>query len=90
MEMKTYTADFIRFFYYISMISSENAKNLELTSGNVMNVLKNPCLELSEWGRKIDSQGLRYTLNHLYDCYQKPLSILENRRNLSQRSLCLL
>ncbi|MDN3233159.1 MULTISPECIES: glycoside hydrolase family 1 protein [Priestia] len=76
--LKTYTADFIGFSYYMSMISSENAKNLELTSGNVMNVLKNPYLESSEWGWQIDPQGLRYTLNHLYDRYQKPLFILEN------------
>ena len=34
----------------MSMISSADATNLEITSGNVMNVLKNPYLEGSEWG----------------------------------------
>lgn len=76
--IKTYPADFIGFSYYMSMISSARADEMELTSGNVMNVLKNPTLESSDWGWQIDPIGLRYTLNHLYDRYGKPLFILEN------------
>jgi len=76
--LKTYTADFIGFSYYMSMVSSANAENLELTAANVTNVLKNPHLEASDWGWQIDPKGLRYTLNHLYDRYEKPLFILEN------------
>ena len=30
------------------------------------------------WGWQIDPLGLRITLNYLYDCYQKPLFIVEN------------
>lgn len=76
--IKEHTADFVGFSYYMSMISSARADEMELTSGNVMNVLKNPTLESSDWGWQIDPIGLRYTLNHLYDRYGKPLFILEN------------
>lgn len=76
--IKENTADFIGFSYYMSMISSADATNLEITSGNVMNVLKNPYLEGSEWGWQIDPVGLRYTLNTVYDRYEKPMFILEN------------
>lgn len=40
--------------------------------------LKNPYLEASEWGWQIDSLGLRYLLNTVYDRYQIPIMILEN------------
>lgn len=76
--LQQYPADFIGFSYYMSMVSSANAENMELTSGNVTNVLKNPNLPSNEWGWQIDPVGLRYTLNHLYDRYNKPLFILEN------------
>ena len=62
----------------MSMISSADESNLEITSGNVMNVFKNPYLESSEWGWQIDPVGLRYTLNTVYDRYEKPIFILEN------------
>ncbi|TLG75496.1 family 1 glycosylhydrolase [Culicoidibacter larvae] len=73
-----HTADYVGMSYYMSMIASSDAENLELTSGNVTNVLKNPYLEGSEWGWQIDPVGLRYTLNHVFDRYQKPIFILEN------------
>ncbi|EGL48012.1 glycosyl hydrolase, family 1 [Streptococcus anginosus SK52 = DSM 20563] len=40
---------------------------------------KNPYLEASDWGWQIDPVGLRITLNKLYDRYQVPLFIVENR-----------
>jgi len=48
------------------------------TSGNVFGSVKNPYLEVSEWGWTIDPKGLRITANQLYDRYQKPLFIVEN------------
>ena len=45
---------------------------------NLFESEKNPYLEDSEWGWPIDPKGLRYTLNQLYDRYQKPLFIVEN------------
>ena len=35
-------------------------------------------MKASDWGWQIDPIGLRYTLNLLYDRYQKPLFIAEN------------
>ena len=43
-----------------------------------MSSLRNPHLEVSEWGWQIDPLGLRITMNALYDRYQKPLFIVEN------------
>ena len=46
--------------------------------GNMTGGVKNPYLKASQWGWQIDPQGLRYTLNKLYDRYQLPLFIVEN------------
>lgn len=50
----------------------------EKIGGNIAGGLKNPYLEASEWGWQIDPEGLRYTLNEIYDRYQIPLMIVEN------------
>lgn len=50
----------------------------EITSGNLLEGVRNPYLEASEWGWQIDPVGLRYTLNKLYDRYGIPLMIVEN------------
>ena len=76
--IKKYTADFVGMSYYNSMISSSDGEQLELTAGNVHSVFKNPHLPANEWGWQIDSVGLRYTLNHVYDRYNLPIFILEN------------
>ncbi|NMA49748.1 MAG: glycoside hydrolase family 1 protein [Tissierellia bacterium] len=73
-----YTADFVGMSYYNSMISSSDGDQLELTAGNVHSVFKNPHLPANEWGWQIDPVGLRYTLNHVYDRYNKPIFVLEN------------
>ena len=39
---------------------------------------ENPYLPRTKWGWDIDPQGLRYSLNFLYDRYQKPIFITEN------------
>lgn len=72
------TADFIGMSYYNSMVSAGDSAQLELTSGNVHSVYKNPYLLANDWGWQIDPIGLRYTLNHVFDRYQKPIFILEN------------
>ncbi|MNV66449.1 6-phospho-beta-glucosidase BglA [compost metagenome] len=38
----------------------------------------NPHVKASDWGWQIDPVGLRYSLNVLYERYQKPLFIVEN------------
>ena len=72
------TADFIGFSYYMSTVASYDPSDKEKTGGNLGQGLKNPLLPSTEWGWQIDPVGLRYTINRLYDRYEKPLFILEN------------
>ncbi|MDR0922311.1 MAG: family 1 glycosylhydrolase [Lactobacillales bacterium] len=71
------TSDFVSFSYYMSSVSSAE-DYAEKTAGNLTELNKNPYLKSSEWGWQIDPIGLRYTLNDMYDRYQKPLFIVEN------------
>ena len=75
--LKNHTVDFISFSYYTSRVASAS-DDVEKTAGNVLDAVKNPYLEESEWGWQVDPLGLRITLNDLYDRYQKPLFIVEN------------
>ncbi|AXI10809.1 6-phospho-beta-glucosidase [Oceanobacillus zhaokaii] len=75
--LKQYPVDYISFSYYMSMLSSASPEG-EVTEGNLMNSLKNPYLQASEWGWQIDPIGLRVALNDLYDRYQLPLFLVEN------------
>lgn len=70
--------DYVSFSYYASRLTSADPTVGEKTSGNLIASLKNPYLEVSEWGWQIDPMGLRITLNALYDRYEKPLFIVEN------------
>lgn len=75
--LKAGVVDFYSFSYYsTSCVSHENGK--ELSAGNLFAGVKNPHLEVSEWGWQIDPEGLRLTLNKLYDRYQIPLMVVEN------------
>lgn len=72
------TVDFISFSYYSSICDAKDPKGAKETGGNLSHGYVNPYLKASEWGWQIDPQGLRYTLNKLYDRYQLPLFIVEN------------
>lgn len=76
--LKENTCDFISFSYYSSICDSANPGDAKETGGNLSHGYVNPYLEASQWGWQIDPKGLRYTLNRLYDRYQKPLFIVEN------------
>lgn len=76
--MKKYPVDFISFSYYMSSCEAADTTGLDVTSGNTLLAVKNPYLEMSEWGWQIDSIGLRISLIELYDRYRKPLFIVEN------------
>lgn len=71
------TVDYIGFSYYNSHVSTTR-EDKETTEGNVLRVVKNKYLKESEWGWPIDPDGLRISLNQLYDRYQLPLFIVEN------------
>lgn len=77
-ELLKNTVDFISFSYYMSICSTAYKEKGQRGSGNIMGGVMNPYLESSQWGWQIDPQGLRYTLNELYDRYQLPLFIVEN------------
>ncbi len=69
--------DFYSFSYYMSnCVTTEEGH--ETTLGNLLGGVKNPHLNMSEWGWQIDPKGLRYTLNKIYDRYRIPLFVVEN------------
>ncbi len=69
--------DFIGISYYNSSVYA-SADDLETTQGNMSQSVKNPYLQVSDWGWQIDAVGLRIALNQLYDRYQKPIFVVEN------------
>lgn len=75
--LKNNTVDFIAFSYYMSMVASTD-ENYERASGNLVSGNKNPYLKASDWGWQIDPEGLRISLNDMYDRYQLPIFIAEN------------
>ena len=80
-DMKAGTVDFISFSYYSSRCVTTDQELLakDGASGNAaFGGVKNPYLKASDWGWAIDPEGLRTTMNCLYDRYQKPLFIVEN------------
>lgn len=72
------TVDFYSFSYYMSACESADPAVLEKTAGNLSGGIRNPYLQESEWGWQIDPQGLRYSLNEIYDRYRIPLMLVEN------------
>ena len=76
--LKQYTADFLAFSYYMSMVQSVAAEKREKVGGNLVTGVKNPYLHSSEWGWQVDAKGLRIAMIDLYDRYRKPLWIVEN------------
>lgn len=77
-EILKNTVDFISFSYYMNRCTAFHSETYDEGKGNLIRGLKNPYLPVTQWGWPIDPQGLRYTLNYLYDRYQKPLFVAEN------------
>lgn len=78
LESLKHTVDFISFSYYASRCVAADMDGKTANEGNVVRSVKNPWLNMSQWGWAIDPLGLRITMNQLYDRYQKPLFIVEN------------
>ncbi len=78
--LKEGTVDYIGFSYYMSGTIS----TLEEIEGQVTEdiqrakIVKNPYIEVSDWGWPIDEVGLRYVLNTVYQRYDLPMFIVEN------------
>lgn len=77
-EILQNTVDFVSFSYYASRCASADMNQGNTSEANVVKSLRNPHIEVSEWGWGIDPLGLRITMNTLYDRYQKPLFLVEN------------
>lgn len=75
--LKKYTVDFISFSYYNSRVCDVTNK-AEMSKSNIIETIKNPFLEETQWGWPIDPLGFRITINDIYDRYQKPLFVVEN------------
>jgi 6-phospho-beta-glucosidase len=72
--------DYLGFSYYMSKavesVPAPQTDNMQLEA--YPGSRENPHVRVSDWGWQIDPVGLRYTLNALYERYQKPLFIVEN------------
>lgn len=75
--LKEGTVDFYTCSYYMSSCITTH-DDVETVEGNLAGGVKNPYLEASEWGWQIDPEGLRYSLNEIYDRYQIPIMVVEN------------
>ena len=74
--LKEGTVDFYTFSYY--MTNCAGVGHEEAVSGNLTGGLKNPYLETSAWAWQIDPQGLRWSLNEIYERYHIPMMVVEN------------
>ncbi|ELQ3602955.1 6-phospho-beta-glucosidase AscB [Escherichia coli] len=77
-EILKNTVDFVSFSYYASRCASAEMNANNSSAANVVKSLRNPYLQVSDWGWGIDPLGLRITMNMMYDRYQKPLFLVEN------------
>lgn len=72
------TIDFYTFSYYMSVCESADPDVTEKAGGNLVGGVANPYLKASEWGWQIDPEGLRWSLNEIWDRYQLPVMVVEN------------
>lgn len=76
--LKEGTVDYVGFSYYMTNAvkagAAADGNGVDGFPGSV----PNPYVKKSDWGWQIDPVGLRYSLNLLYERYQKPLFIVEN------------
>lgn len=70
--------DFFTGSYYMSMCHSADPEKQAVGKGNILGGTPNPYLKTSDWGWQIDPEGLRFSLNEIWDRYQKPIFIVEN------------
>ena len=71
--------DYIGFSYYMSDAVKHGIKSNIKTVGSATEFsIKNPYVKASDWGWQIDPVGLRYSLNVMYERYEKPMFIVEN------------
>ena len=83
--IKENTVDFFSFSYYRSAAYDTDAEMTSNTGG--IKGKENPFLKESSpkpWSWAVDPEGIRYTLNTLYDRYRIPMFIVENGIGLDE------
>ncbi|WP_340023218.1 6-phospho-beta-glucosidase [Paenibacillus sp. FSL K6-1096] len=75
--LKEGCVDFYTCSYYSSTCVSASPDQ-EKIGGNMSLGLKNPYLQASAWEWQIDPQGLRWSLNNIYNRYGIPVMVVEN------------
>lgn len=75
--LKSGTVDFYTLSYYMSSCQSAGPEH-QKGEGNIIGGVPNPYLKASDWDWQIDPEGLRYSLNEIYDRYQLPVMVVEN------------
>lgn len=80
LSLKEGTVDYIGFSYYMStaVTTLDDLDGQPIRDFPEAKVVGNPYLDANDWGWQIDPDGLRYTLNTVYQRYNKPLFIVEN------------
>ncbi|RMI05145.1 family 1 glycosylhydrolase [Cellulomonas triticagri] len=77
-ELAAGTVDFLSFSYYMSLVSAADPSQYGITGGNIFSSIRNPHLEVTDWGVHHDPVGLRIALRDMWDRYQVPLFVVEN------------
>lgn len=72
------TVDYVGISYYMSNAVQAGTTGSGSAAAGLEGSVPNPYVVTSEWGWQIDPVGLRYSLNMLYERYQKPIFIVEN------------
>lgn len=75
--LKNGCVDFYSLSYYSSRCASADPDIIKTATNMSVGIL-NPYLKASGWGWIIDPQGLRYTLNEIYNRYRIPVMVVEN------------
>ena len=76
--LKNGCVDYIGFSYYMSFVVRAEDGNPEYIYREEECKVDNPYIETTDWGWAVDPEGLRWSMNWLYDRYQLPLFIVEN------------
>lgn len=76
--LKNGCVDFYSFSYYMTSVVSSAKEDEADAAGNLLGGVKNPYLKASDWGWQIDPEGLRWSLNRIYDTYRIPVMVVEN------------
>ncbi|MDO4663489.1 MAG: family 1 glycosylhydrolase [Erysipelotrichaceae bacterium] len=70
--------DFFTYSYYSTSCQTSHKGAKRDGGGNLSLGYYNEYIKYSEWGWGMDPDGLRYSLNEIYDRYQIPVMVVEN------------